>query len=478
MSTRRRRMAVEERLSEGEKLTRFSMRDGMALGLGLVIGLIWVRVFGFESLLSVGGLPGWGLLLFTAAALCSEAAYLGWDIAAGKKSLFLTSAAAAVSIGAWVTGNGMLRLMSTALLALVLPMAALSLSGGGRSWREIGAVWDTVSFIFPALFRAWPVPFQAAAGRRGKWKSAAAALVGLLAAAVVMAVILPMLSSADQVFGWLLSGAAEWMEGLDIGSALWKIMRTLIFTLIFFSILYTLAHPRDKGAGSAPQAAAQEAKSQAGSVVKLGVTVFLSMLDIVYMVLAAVQVVYLFGGAETAAMSGGYAQYARSGFFQLVAVAAINAAVVLAAAKAAGSKVVKGLSLSMCILTLVILASALTRMCLYIGAYGLSLLRLMTLWAMAFILVCLAAGALKCLKRDFKFWPVFFAAGVWGWAIFTIMAPDYLVAKYNVDMYLSGKLDTVDVVYISQLSPAARKQLLRIEDIEDMLGDSQDMTWE
>lgn len=48
------------------------------------------------------------------------------------------------------------------------------------------------------------------------------------------------------------------------------------------------------------------------------------LLCALYALFAAVQFIYLFGGREAVAMRGGYAQYARNGFFELVVICALN----------------------------------------------------------------------------------------------------------------------------------------------------------
>ena len=181
----------------------------------------------------------------------------------------------------------------------------------------------------------------------------------------------------------------------------------------------------------------------------------------------AVQFAYLFGGAEAAAMQGGWAEYARRGFYQLVLVAAIDLGFVLfCSAKGGGTAAEKALSLLICALTLVILASAFWRMRLYIAAYGLSLLRVMTLWAMAFILLSLALASVKILRPGFKFWPCFAALGLYGWVLFNAAGVDARIADYNVDAYLDGRLPQVDIYYLANLSPSALPALERLNAAE------------
>ena len=126
----------------------------------------------------------------------------------------------------------------------------------------------------------------------------------------------------------------------------------------------------------------------------------------------------------------------------------------------------KALSLLICVLTLVILASAFWRMRLYILAYGLSLLRVMTLWAMAFILLSLVLAVVKVLRPGFKFWPWFAALGLYGWVLFNAANVDARIADYNVDAYLGGRLPQVDIYYLGGLSPSALPALERLYEAE------------
>ena len=103
---------------------------------------------------------------------------------------------------------------------------------------------------------------------------------------------------------------------------------------------------------------------------------------------------------------------------------------------------------------------------LYILAYGLSLLRVMTLWAMAFILLSLVLAAVKVLRPGFKFWPWFAALGLYGWVLFNAANVDARIADYNVDAYLGGRLPQVDIYYLGGLSPSALPALERLYEAE------------
>ena len=155
-------------------------------------------------------------------------------------------------------------------------------------------------------------------------------------------------------------------------------------------------------------------------------------------------------------MAGGWAEYARSGFFQLVAVAAINLTLCLAGTDGErfashGGRLLRGLYALLLALTAVILASAFRRMCLYIDAYGLSVLRLLTLWAMAVIAFGILMAGWKLCRPGVSF---FRAAGVFAlglWCAMALAGPGRLIANYNADRYLSGELTEVDAGYLRGL---------------------------
>ena len=274
----------------------------------------------------------------------------------------------------------------------------------------------------------------------------------------LMKAVTALLAGADEVFAGWFTGLADWFTAPDVASRVFRVLSALFWSFCFFSCLYFAVH------GPEP---AQGMKKERPRGAPAAYVTALALLALVHAAFCAVQFAYLFGGAEAAAMQGGWAEYARRGFYQLVLVAAIDLGFVLfCSAKGGGTAAEKALSLLVCALTLVILASAFWRMRLYILAYGLSLLRAMTLWAMAFILLSLALAAVKVLRPGFKFWPCFAALGLYGWVLFNAAGVDARIADYNVDAYLDGRLPQVDIYYLANLSPSSLPALERLYEAE------------
>jgi hypothetical protein len=116
----------------------------------------------------------------------------------------------------------------------------------------------------------------------------------------------------------------------------------------------------------------------------------LGLVALLFAVFCAVQLPNLFGGTERVLREAGltYAEYARSGFFQLCAAAAVSLVVLLAGAGlpeevgAAVRRWHRGVSLAVVAGVAVIVASAFHRLGLYVDAYGLTTDRLLAFAAM------------------------------------------------------------------------------------------------
>ena len=210
-----------------------------------------------------------------------------------------------------------------------------------------------------------------------------------------------------------------------------------------------------------PAPAPPELPSRLGHV---EATVVVGSLVALFTAFAVAQVVAVAGGAghvlETAGLT--YAEYARQGFFQLVAVAAITLVALV------GLRAITDLSDPVdrrrftvlgevaVALTLVILAVALRRLGLYTDAYGLTMLRLFslvfTLW-IGTVLV-LAGLALAGVGAHRAWLPG--AALVVGLALLlglNALNPEAIVAHHNVER--AARQLAVDPLYLAELSDDA-----------------------
>lgn len=156
-----------------------------------------------------------------------------------------------------------------------------------------------------------------------------------------------------------------------------------------------------------------------------------------------------------------YADYARRGFFELCAVAIINLIILVLAEiltrrngeKRSPAVRVYGITLSVC--TLALIAIALSKMVMYIDAYGLTLLRVYTTWFMVLLALLFVLLLLRHIFPRLPFWRTLTVGFAVLFAVLVFGDADATVARYNVWRYQSGTLDTVDIQMMYDLSDSA-----------------------
>jgi Domain of unknown function (DUF4153) len=186
------------------------------------------------------------------------------------------------------------------------------------------------------------------------------------------------------------------------------------------------------------------------------ITASLGAVIALFAVFVGLQLRWLYGGADVVLATTGLtvAEYARRGFFELVAVAALVLPLVLGTRAAIEDDQVvrrhRQLSLVLLVLLAVIMASALLRMRLYIEYFGLSSDRLYATALMAWLGVVFAAMAVTVLRgRTRPFAAMTVLSGFL--TVFTLNAinPDLLVARVNLGR--SPAVRAVDYPYLTRL---------------------------
>jgi hypothetical protein len=187
--------------------------------------------------------------------------------------------------------------------------------------------------------------------------------------------------------------------------------------------------------------------------------ILLGSLNLLFVGFLIIQARYLFGGEESIMAQGfTYAEYARKGFFELIAVAALAFGLVVAiekmTAKASDGtyrrfKLLAGVLL---VQVLVVMLSAYQRLSLYEEAYGFTALRFYSHLFIIWLAVMLALQLYRLVRNKLQsmvvaggFMSVLLFAG-----IINVMNVDGFIATQNIARFnASGKLDSS---YLSHLS--------------------------
>jgi hypothetical protein len=195
--------------------------------------------------------------------------------------------------------------------------------------------------------------------------------------------------------------------------------------------------------------------------------VVLGALNLLFLAFVLVQVRYFFGGSSLVQATTGltYAEYARGGFFELLAVAALVLPLLLLLhwlmvqrdPKSQGLfRVLAGAQI---LLLFVVMASAFQRMCLYQAEYGLTEQRLYPTAFMGWLAAVFLWFAMTVLSgRRERF---AFGAMLAGFALITVLLalnPDALIARTNLARAKTGR--AFDARYATQLSADAVPELV------------------
>jgi hypothetical protein len=198
------------------------------------------------------------------------------------------------------------------------------------------------------------------------------------------------------------------------------------------------------------------------SAPRVGVTelvVGLGALNLLFLAFVLVQARYLFGGQALVESRIGltYAEYARHGFFQLVAVAVLVLPLLLGvdALAQGASRSIRWLSRGLVALVLVVMASALERLWLYQQQFGLTELRIYATGVVLWLAVVFAWLALTVLRgKRHLFATGALVAGFVATGALNVLNPDALIARTNLAR------PTVDATYLATLSDDAVPSLL------------------
>jgi Domain of unknown function (DUF4173) len=409
---------------------------------------------------------------------------LNWLLVAGAIGGAVISAwRRDVPASALIFGLLSLGLVSTALftstewqLAANL-LAALSLTSlaarPGRSWGQLflgltAAGWRSHRAL-TWLLRAWP---------SRQWRGSARVLPlvrGLALGFALLVVFGVLFVSADQAFAQLADRVFTTPDlALELMTARFVVA---VIIIAYAASLASFAPSLNAGrAGPSAWVAGIGAAWAERGRVRLGriewVTALL-MLNSLFAIFVFVQIAVLFGGREHVLETAGltFAEYARSGFFQLVVVAALTLLVLALFGNLVNRTnprddlIFKLLAGALVVLTLVVLASALKRLTLYEAVYGLTRLRVAVhasiFWLVGIFLI-VGVAALRAKSRWLPQAVVIFSA--LALLSFAVIRPDALIAAHNVERF--DETGKIDVFLLRGLSPDAVPALIELPEPE------------
>lgn len=286
-------------------------------------------------------------------------------------------------------------------------------------------------------------------------------LLGVLIAIPLLIVVFALLTSADMIFSSWTETAMDYI--FFSSNPYLACLLTIVIYVVAYGIMAAASRmmaPKQAGAQTAiVQGVAGELQEKKGNNALTAITVTL-LLTLVYLLFCGIQLYFLFGGGKVSLPDGfTYAEYARQGFFQLLAVTILNVVILMFCRKAAGESIVLRVVLTVfSVCTYVMIASAAMRMLLYVDAYSLSFLRILVLWFLALNTLLVTGIILAIYRAGFPLFRYFVAVSAVCYIVLAYANVDYIIASYNTKS--QEKMEKIDIDYLTTLSSDAAPVLL------------------
>ena len=292
--------------------------------------------------------------------------------------------------------------------------------------REGKAVLGVLRAVFVKPFSAIGMYFRAYAGVLGG-KSSTQKRHGWIGFAIglpLMVVVLALLAGADAGMNQLLG---TWIQDINLWNWFWRVVVVFVSSMLFYSLFFNLTW----GKQDADLLPVRQNWKLAGP----GVVMILLLLA--YALFTYVQFTYLFGGTLPVDLT--YSAYARDGFGQFVAVTMINFTLLgLSLSKSEPGRAIKALQTLLIAASLIVLASAAWRMLLYVGAYGLTIRRVLPLWLMIYFVFLAVVGVVRVYREKTPFLRIgAFALAYW-YAAFLCIDWNSVMHTFNLARGFAG----------------------------------------
>jgi hypothetical protein len=413
----------------------------------------------------------WGLNLFLwVTALVAAGAWL-----ARRHALPVTADGPWLGLTALLLAAAVLRrdarllqVLDVVALIGVLSLATLAMRGVQVRLRQVG---DYVAAVVRTWIESYVGGLRLVLGDvawrelplHGRLAPVRGLALGAVIAAPVLLLFVGLFASADQVFERAVDSVMRVNVLADMAP---HVIRTGIVGALAAGYLRELVLGGERRAWPFPALARPGALLATPAERATPVATAVWLVNALFAAFVLVQLRYLFGGAARIEEIAGltYAEYARRGFFELCWVSGLMLPLLLGAeravrgAPAAGlRRVLIGARVSLGLLA-VIMTSALERMRLYVGAYGLTEDRLYATAGMVFLAVLFAWLAWTALRgRPERF---AFGATVQGLAVLAglhVLNPDAVIVRHNLAR--PGAERPFDVRYAASLSADAAPAL-------------------
>ncbi|MDG5786759.1 DUF4173 domain-containing protein [Evansella sp. AB-P1] len=298
--------------------------------------------------------------------------------------------------------------------------------------------------------------------------------IGILIAFPVVFIVINLLLLADAEFASLMSSIPELLMNLNL-TFLWDGVLIVLLSSLFYSFLMTLNRRTPLNQTSVNPIVSHQ---NWDSII---VATVLVSLNLIYLLFTIVQFQYFFSSGELTT-NFTYAEYARRGFFELLAVTLINYVTLTATLRFSKKDVsifVKSQLTLIILFSGVMLVSAFIRLMMYEQAFGYTYSRIFAHAFMVYLLIIFAFTLIKVWLPRLSMVRFYLLFSLLFYISLNVVGIDDFIITKNIERYETT--EEIDIYYLSTLSHSAVPHLVElyntdpsIDGLESLLEEKQD----
>ena len=422
-------------------------------------------------------------LLFSLALVYMKKS--GISLTKNKISLIFGISLLVLNLGVFFTENTAIRLAVLVISIFGLPYFVFSISG--NSSEKYPASLFPLKLLKAVLimpFGSITSGIEAISQNKKSGKVGKGVLMVFLGLAIafIPCLIVIILLCYDEGFNRMLDTVLDFGSS-DVPEILKNIILAFPMALLLFGMLYSGKSRRFSDILNEEKCKkAQGIMGFAPSILCVSAVIPFVFVYILFFVSQLDWYLSAFGGALPEGMT--YASYAKNGFFQLCTVSVINFVIIICVS-VFGKKNEGKVPLSIRIVnavfslaTLVLIATAFSKMVIYIEAYGLTLLRVLPSAFMVFLAIVFLMMLIKQFVGKTNVIIVSLVSAILICGILAFSDVDGVIARYNTGRYLAGELEHFEMGMLMELGDSGIVGLDRIAknaDSKEARGEAEEL---
>ena len=364
-----------------------------------------------------------------------------------------------------IHSNNILNLFNGIMILVLTGVSTVLIRYENIKWDSIDVIKKAVSIAIKAIVENVCKPFtfsKCSITTRNKKEISSTKkniLRGVIISIPLLIVILVLLTSADMVFKDYVTNFSIGLKDISIGKIIGSLLVIIIAFVIIFSYIWSFKYSCE----------GDRTKNKDIQWEPVTVLTIIFMINIVYLLFSIVQFSYLYGGGDNfLPHEFTYSEYARKGFFELVAVTIINFTILLSSMKFIKKdnktiNIISNVFLSVLVaFTLNMLFSAHYKMSLYEQTYGFTYLRIFVHIFMLMLFMLFIVAVIGIWNRRIPLNKILIVIVLSMFILVNYINVDRIIAEKNIDIYY--KTQKIDVQYLKTLSYDAIPEILRLKD--------------